>query len=206
MGISPPCPIFGAIFLCACQPMGYLSSPIGRADLRTALYRIAPRAGVPELVVLLSNGELSCELPDTHDISQEDAVAVCREGAQHVVLRAYSIDSTWSGDFSGVAGANSASVTVDVPRAMGGLYYAIAESRLVEVEGLGRFYAAEESVFLPSLGEGGDLTLEVKDKLLQGSFSLPDAEVWGEFTASPCTSETSMLEVAASNPSVLCSG
>jgi hypothetical protein len=188
--------------LSACRDPGTIWSPMGTTPLRTALYRVGPRQGLDELVLLLSNGELTCGLPGLTDAeAQSDAIevlytAACREGAQHVVLRLYSWDGDWLGQFPGAASASPDLLSSARREVAGGSFYAVQEAILVNVEGLGRYYAAAESLYLPDLGEGGEIMVEKMDEqALTGWFSFPDDELSGEFRAERCEGDTSLLDV-----------
>jgi hypothetical protein len=179
-------------------------SPSGPAPLRTALYRLGPRQGLDELVLLLSNGELSCGLPGLTDLeAQSDATevlytAACREGAQHVVLRLYSWEGEWLGQFPGSDAASAEMLSSAQRHVAGGSFYAVEEAILVEVDGLGRFYAAEESVYVPELGDGGQVMVDkMDDRALTGWFSFPDDDLSGEFRAERCEGDTSLLDVVS---------
>jgi hypothetical protein len=196
-----------ALALCllpACSDPGIIWSPSGTTPLRTALYRVGPRQGLDELVMLLSNGELTCGLPGLTDLeAQSDATAVlytaaCREGAQHVVLRLYSWDGEWTGNFPGSDSASPEMLSAAEQQVAGGSFYAVEEAVLVEVEGLGRFYAAEESVYLPQLGDSGQVMVEKMDERgLTGWFSFPDEALSGEFQAERCEGDTSLPDVVS---------
>jgi hypothetical protein len=170
----------------ACSPPGVLWGPSGRTELRTAAYAIGVRDQQPELTILLSNGVLGCAAPvrgeaGVAEAIEAEATALCREGAQHVVLSVLDPEGEWSGEFS--TGASS------------GAYYGIDEAVLSEVTDLSRTYLAIEDRFLDDLGPGtvslapsgaSGAPCEEGIGRVRGWFSFPDSDLSGRFVASPC--------------------
>lgn len=204
----------------ACSEPGVLYSPEGTEPLRTAAYRVGLRGGEPELVVLLSNGEFTCGWPaftDTND--QAEAIegllaAACREGAQHVSIRAYDRTARWSGSFPGRSGGSFGDLTEDQPRLSSGSFYAVEEAFLVQVDGLDRGYAASEELYFPEMGDGGTVELEplgpgpgkggTGPDRLRGWFDFPVQGISGEFLAEQCTGDTSLIDVVTAQTDHYC--
>jgi hypothetical protein len=186
---------------CADRP-GVLVGPYGAEELRTARYTETVKAGVPELIVLLSNDDLPCELPAPIDDAFVDLlVAACREDARHTVLVAYDLDGDWSGRFTGVDDAGPDDVSADRPRATRAWYQAILEASLSTVTGLDRGYQVLEQD-QRSLGDGGWAELEPDDGVLRGSFAFP--QVSADFVAERCDAGSSNLLVLAGDPVAYC--
>jgi hypothetical protein len=204
----------------ACEGPGTLYSPEGTETLRTALFRVGVRGGGPELVVLLSNGEIGCGLPAYPDTAaQAEAIegllaAACREGAQHVALHIYDRSGEWSGDFPGRSNATFADLTDEQPRLSSGAFYTVQEAFLIEIDGLGRGYAASDDLYIPDMGDGGNVQLSlagadaaegaVGADRLRGWFDFPQDEVSGEFVAQRCTGDTSLIDVVTSETDHFC--
>lgn len=204
----------------ACEGPGTLYSPAGTETLRTALYRVGVRDGAPELVILLSNGTIGCGLPAfTDTAAQAEAVegllaAACREGAQHVALHAYDQAGLWSGDFPGKTWATYGDLTDDQPRLSSGAFYTVEEAFLIEIDGLERGYAASEDLYIPDMGDGGNVQLTpvgtdatggaVGPDRLRGWFDFPLDGVSGEFLAERCTGDTSLIDVVTAQTDHFC--
>lgn len=191
--------------LLACVPgPGTVSSPRGEVELRTASYRIAETDAGTEAVVLLSNGDLPCALPTEADEISRVATAACREGARHLVLRAYAVDDTYAGSFGGRSHLRNDEVTDEDPRLVVATWYAVIEAALVDLEGLGRTYMATNDELLTDFGSGGSLSLEDGEEGLEGRFEFPVEELSGSFEAERCDGDSSLLDLLAVYPVALC--
>ncbi len=205
-------PVVFVVAGAACLPPGTLVGPGGTVELRTAIYAVGVTDGAPELKMLLSNGLFECGIPKLSDETEQDLAlqgifaAACREGAQHTSLHLYQGESTaWAGTFQGKTYASADDLTPERARLARGAYHSIEEAFLVELDGLVRGYAVAEEEVLPDLGDGGEVTLDLDegDRLL-GRFSFPDEGVSGEFRATRCGGDTSLLEALTTLPSPLC--
>lgn len=199
------------VLLGGCGPAGTLVTPDGIEPLRTMMYRVGIRDGAPELALVLSNGDLDCGLPaffsDTN--AQAEALeallaAACREGARHVAIHLYQLDDRWLGAFEGDDDASADLLSSTVPRVGRGAYYGVDEAFLVEVDGLYRGYTASEDTWLPELGDGEIVIDDDADDLLTGWFSFPDEGLSGEFAATRCSGDTSLLDILAAQPVHYC--
>jgi hypothetical protein len=197
----------------ACSGPGHVEGPLGTFELRSAWYRTS----VNGTVVVLSNGELECGMPQLEDDLEqalaEDrlAVALCREGAQHVALRLY--DTTTdpeAGQYAGLTVATEESVSEELPRVANGIYYAVSEAYLSGYDNLIRDYDPENEI-LWELGDGGQVIVdEPSAGELTGWFRFPytreDSSVAGEFVAQECSGDTALLDlVEASDAPYYCS-
>lgn len=199
--------------LCGCGGgPGLLIDGSGLWPLRTARYRIGIRDGAPELALVLSNGDFACGLPSFPSDPERQAreteallAAACREGARHASLRLYQRDEDWVGAFVGADHAEAADLTSERPRLARAAYYGVDEAVLIEFDGLTRGYAALEEIWLPVLGDGGEVRIEEKTgSALRGWFSFPDEDLSGEFEATRCAGDTSLIDVIAAAPVHFC--
>lgn len=186
-------------------------SPVGAEPLRTALYRVGLSDGAPELVIVLSNGDLQCGLPNWKDTSRQAEAAeallaaACREGAQHLALFLYSGSPGWVGVYDGVNDAAAGALSADRPRVAKGAFYGIEEAFLVEVEGLERGYAASEDLWVPVLGASGEVVITGEGAdFVEGYFDFPREGISGEFHAERCTGSTELVDNVASAPIQYC--
>jgi hypothetical protein len=160
---------------------------------------------VNDTVVVLSNGEIKCGVPQLDDeveqaIAEDQMiVALCREGAQHVALRLYdTVQDPEGGQYPGLTVASEESVSDDLPRVANGIYYAVSEAYLSGYDDLIRDYQSEEE-YLWELGDGGQVIVdEPSAGELSGWFSFPyareDSSVAGEFVAQECPGDTALLD------------
>lgn len=199
-----------ALVACASGP-GTLVSPVGDTALNTALYRVGIFAGAPEAVIVLSNGDLECGIPDFPDTERQAEAtegllaAACREGAQHVALTLYSREPGWRGAYEGQNRAAPDALDEDHVRLAKGSYYGVEEAFLVEIDGLARGYAASEDLYLPDLGDGGTVRItEDEDDVLSGWFVFPGDGLSGEFRAERCTGSTEIVDKVAAAPINYC--
>ena len=203
-----------AVFLgfAACKSgPGTLVSPQGTEELRTALYRVGIFGGAPEVVLVLSNGDLECGLPNFTDTSRQAEsaegllAAACREGAQHVALYLYTLQSSLAGHYAGENRASVDALGDGNDRVARGSYYGIEEAFLVEIDGLERGYAASKDLYLPVMGDGGEVDISSDaDDTLEGWFSFPGDGISGEFRATRCTGSTELIDTIASYPLQYC--
>jgi hypothetical protein len=199
-----------ALVACTSGP-GTLVSPLGTEPLRTALYRVGIVDGAPEIVVLLSNGDLECGLPAFRETERQAEAsegllaAACREGAQHLVLFLYTLQPTFTGRYEGVNRASVDELGEDDLRVARGAYYGIEEAVLVLIDGLERGYEATDDLYLPVLGDGGevDITAEDTDRL-EGTLQFPGQGLFGEFRAERCTGSTQLIDTIAAAPLRYC--
>lgn len=190
----------------SCSGPGILWGPVGRTELRTAMYAIGVRDGQPEMTILLSNGVLGCAgpvrgEPGVAQALEAEATALCREGAQHVVLSVLDPDGAWDGEFPGLRREGTAA------RRASGTYFGVEEAVLVEVAGLERTYLAFEDHTLDDLGPGtvwlepGAATGDACDDgvgRVRGGLSFPEVGLSGRFVARPCPcTDASTLRVLA---------
>ncbi|MCB9684831.1 MAG: hypothetical protein H6738_14480 [Alphaproteobacteria bacterium] len=195
--------LISLLLACATGP-GTIGSPLGAVELRTASYRIATTDAGTEAVILLSNGDLPCELPVDEVEVQRVGTAACREGARHLVLRAYAEDGVYVGEFGGRSHLRVDETTAEEPRLVGASWYAVIEAALVDLDGLGRAYMATDDELLADFGSGGELSLVEEDGALVGSFSFPVEDLTGTFEATACEGGSSLLDLLALYPVALC--
>ncbi len=194
-----------------CATPGVLQTPDGITEIRTARYRIGVRDGLPEIVVLLSNGYFECGIPRYDDAAAQEAAltslgaAACREGAKHVALHLYRREDGWTGGYPGLTDASAEDLDEDHPRLARAAYYGVDEAFLVELDGLIRGYAAAKSTLLDGLGTGGlvQIDADTGDRL-DGWFQFPDEGLAGEFRAERCTGDTSLIDVVTTAPTFYC--
>jgi len=201
--------------LCAaCSGPGHVEGPLGTFDLRTAWYRISPI----DVVVVLSNGDVECGVPQLDDEVEQALeldklyVALCREGAQHVALRLYDFaDDPDGGQYPGLTVATEDSVTEELPRVANAFYYAVPEAYLSGYDDLERQYQPEEDTeVLWELGDGGQVVVDLGDDgRLSGWFNFPysreHSHVAGEFVATECPGDTALLDLVEANANYYCS-
>lgn len=196
--------LISLLLACATGP-GTIGSPLGAVELRTASYRVSETDAGTEAVILLSNGDLPCDLPvDDVVEAQRVATAACREGARHLVLRVYAEDGVYVGDFGGRSHLRIDETTDEEPRLVGASWYAVLEAALVDLEGLGRAYMATSDELLSDFGSGGELSLVEEDGALTGTFDFPVEELTGTFEATACQGGSSLLDLLALYPVALC--
>jgi len=206
----------GAIVLvsvcAACSGPGHVEGPLGTFDLRRAWYRISPT----DVVVVLSNGEIECGVPQLEDdveqalVADQMYVALCREGAQHVALRLYDLaDDPTDGEYPGLTIATEDAVSEEMPRAANGSYYAVPEAYLSGYDDLIREYHPEVEK-LWELGDGGQVVVDqLADGRLSGWFTFPypqeDSHVAGEFEATECPGDAALLDLVENDVTYYCS-
>ncbi len=193
------------LLLACAAPPGTLATPEGEEPLRTALFRLHElEGGVVELSVLLSNGHLGCALAADAEGLEAQITAACREGASHVALRAYDLDERFRGTFRGSTGVRPDETTPTDPRLVRATWYAVVEAFLVDLDGLGRTYAASEYAFEPVFGSGGAADFDLRGEALVGSFTFPVDDIHGEFRAERCVGDTSLIDLLTVYPVALC--
>ena len=183
----------------ACSDPGWIRGPVGGMPARTATYRIGVRDNRPELLLLLSTSLYeSCSLPNIADpeadagLRESVLLATCREGAQHVLIQAYSEDDGWAGTYTSDTSARPRDIGITTSRYVRGRYYGVEEAFLVRFDELIQGYAATRATSLSPLPDGGVVTLEETGGGLRGTFDF--GEVAGEFDAEPCIGDTSLLD------------
>jgi hypothetical protein len=115
-----------------------------------------------------------------------ERTALCREGAQTLLLTVPDPSSAWNADFSASAGVS-------------GTFYSVQEAALLDVSGLSRTYVAIDDQLLTDLGRG-TVSLRASAALgatatgaceagvgsVRGTLSFPDAGLSGRFSAQAC--------------------
>jgi hypothetical protein len=186
--------------LLACG-QGFLRTDRGREPIRSAFY--AQEADDSYAAVLLLNSDVQCELPDTDDPAELEAVlaswyvALYREGALAVSIRLYPPET---GGFeasyvvSSEAGAAEATGTegsaeVDVRE--------VFEAAVDDADGISRTYEiadAEGAAYLVDDADSGEVVIERLERgRMQGRFLLDVEHVSGRFEAERCDVDSDLF-------------
>lgn len=192
--------LFTLALFWGCGDSGWIRGPIGRERLLTGFYRVGVGENRPELLLFLSSSNFDgCSLPDfgddlilTAQANQPTLLALCREGAQHLLVKAYDADGDWTGPFVLDPEAAPSTVGIGTTRVASARYYGIRESirvRFLDVES----YIATSSEILNPLPAGGELTLDSSGPgILTGTYTLEG--VLGEFVATECPGDTKLID------------
>lgn len=182
-----------------CTDPGWVRGPIGRDPLLTGVYRIGVGENRPELLLFLSTSAYDgCTLPNFEDealqarVGERALLATCREGAQHLMVKAHAADARWTGSFPVDAGLSPRDVGINGTRVASARYYGVREAFRLRLTEFLDSYAASSSENLEPVPGVGELQLEHRDGILRGAFVMEG--LVGEFVATECPGDTSLLE------------
>jgi len=188
---------------------GRVTWSTGGDILRTALWVQDEGTLGPTAQVFLSTGTFECDLPEFDDpqAQWEALVAIqagaCREDARHIVLTLYADNpTTWEGDypFTGTSG-----VEIDDDRVSEALYVGVDEAAVERTEGLDPVWAPTAVTWYQPFGDPGDVRVRRHhDRVLAGTFDLPEVHVSGSFAAEECRRGTSLFDLLAASPTSAC--
>lgn len=191
------------IALTACGP-GTLSTNAGDQPLRTALFLERPDQDRDELLIVLLNSTLPCDVTvDTSDPEEAQqawldlGAALFRENARVVYLRAYRLYTrdSWLGHYPLYNEPVDTHLEGTNPYAVQAFYVGVNEAKVDESEGLYRTYQPTD-VDIGWVNGPGELRVSGEGDTLRGEFNFPGIDLSGRFRAKPCSDEASIFGYA----------
>lgn len=191
---------------------GHLAWDDGDDVLRTALVQESTDGGLPHLTVLLSTSYLPCDLPTDPDPTVQTqallelSTALCREGAEHVLLELWRGDGIdWIGDYDGRSDATALDVSGDRLRLADGSWYGIDEAGLASVRDFVRTYGVypDGAHRHDHIGDDGSIEIRERDGT-RGRFDFPAVGLSGRFDAEICEPGATLFALLASSPVAAC--
>jgi hypothetical protein len=200
--------LVSCVAVAGCAP-GLIHWDTGVDDLRTALFVERSEEGLDHTTILLSTGIFGCGVPKSDDpqvVSEALAaltVGACREDARHLVIDLYAdpaLAAEGTYPYLGPDGPQP-----DTSRGAEARYVGIEEAVGVPGEGLVPTYVPVEITRYDATGAPGDTRIRhAGDAVRSGTFDLPDAGIWGRFTATRCTGDTTLFDLLAASPVASC--
>ncbi len=178
----------------ACS-VGTLLSSEGREPLRAAWYAASEEA--PTLL-LLSNSSLLCELPESDDPAEIEAVlarqqaGLTREGAKLLYLELDAAQGDLVGSYDVAPDGEDASV-----RSMRAVWWQVVEAKVEAREGIVVAYEPGGELgdveYVPRVGDPATLEILAEDGLVSGRFDLGSLDISGRFEATACAPDASLF-------------